>query len=366
MSYLFSSSHYTELNHAHGDKVRALLAETTDESEQFTILRCAGIGGSDMAKLMNESPWGTPFTLWQDKTLRSERFGAADNVFTHWGTILEQPIKREYWDLVGHIYGDHIDANISLVYPQLPIIQANIDGLILEKNKPVRIVEIKTAMLNSSTGQFNEYGQAKLNWGDGNIYQTENDEVVGIAQEDSQVPRPYYLQVQLYMLVARVEVADIAVLIGHHDFRVFTIHADHVLHQEMLEKIDEFWCRNVLDDNPPELTAADLDTERSVSSKVKANEFDMKVYSQLISTRNQIKQLTADKEQLENQLKERIGLSDMLTDPNGKPLCTYKTTAARKTFDSAAFKKENPKIYAKYLRDNTPSRRFLIKEVSDD
>lgn len=366
MSYLFFSPHYAELNHIHGEQVRASLAQTTDPDEQFTIKRCAGIGGSDMAKLLNESPWGTPFTLWQEKTLRSDTFGAVDNVFTHWGTLLEQPIKGEYWDLVGHLYGDDIKPNITLAYAELPIIQANIDGLIFRDGKPVRVVEIKTAMLNSSTGQFNEYGQAKLNWGDGNIYQTEGDDVVGIAQEDSQVPRPYYLQVQLYMLVAGVDVADIAVLIGHHDFRVFTIHADHELQQEMLEKIDEFWCHNVLEDVPPELTAADLDSERSVSSKVKATDSDMKTYNQLISIRNQIKQLTADKEQLENQLKERMGLSDMLTDPSGKPLCTYKTTAARKTFDSAAFKKENPKIYAKYLRDNIPSRRFLIKEVKDD
>lgn len=363
MTYLFNTDAYQALNKAHAEKILPLINQAESESEQFNLTRRLGIGGSDMGKLMKISPWSTPFKLWQEKTLRDEERDTADNVFTHWGTILEQPIKKEYWDLVGHTYGDEIKANISFPHPELGCIHANFDGLIYKDGVPVRVVEIKTAMQNSNSGEFNSVGQSILSWGDGNLYQTNGDEIVGIAQEDNQIPASYYLQVQLYMSVAGVDVADLAVLIGHHDFRIFTIHADKELQNTLLETADQFWCKNVLEDLPPELTAQDLDVKQSIPGSVVADKDALNNYFNLLRVKEQIKQLTAEKDQYEDALKESIGLNDMLINSQGAPLCTYKTSAARKTLNTDLLKKNEPEIYAKYLKESVPTRRFLVKAL---
>lgn len=365
MTYLFNTEKYQALNKQHAEKILPLINQAETESEQFNLKRRLGIGGSDMSKLMKISPWSTPFKLWQEKTLRDEERDSADNVFTHWGTILEQPIKKEYWDLIGHIYGDEIKANIEIDHPELGCIHGNLDGLIYKDGVPVRVVEIKTAMQNSNSGEFNSVGQSILSWGDGNLYQTNGDDIVGVAEEDNQIPAAYYLQVQLYMACANVDIADLAVLIGHHDFRVYTIHADKELQNTLLESADQFWCKNVLEDLPPELIAQDLDIKQSTPGSVIADKDALNAYFNLLRVREQIKVLNAEKEQYECALKESIGLNDVLVNATGKPLCTYKTSAVRKSLDTDKLKREQPSIYAQYQKTNIPTRRFIVKEIKE-
>lgn len=365
MEFLYNTPKYQKKNALRAEHIEALLKDCKSDEERFQMSRRYGIGGSDIAKLMGKSKWQTPFQLWQDKTLRTDEMYSEENVFTHWGTLLEQPIKKEYWDLVGHNYGDYMEANIAHRHTQLGCVIGNLDGLIYKNDKPVRVVEIKTAVQNSASGEFNEFGQAILSWGDGNIYQTEDDKVLGVAVEDAQIPLAYYYQVQLYMEVVGVNIADLAVLLGHHDFRIFTIHADRKLQKQMLNIADEFWCTNVLDDTPPELTAQDYDVTEPTAEKVTINPESRALYDNLIQVRNKIKALTAKKETLEDKLKEEIGMADMLVDGSGKPLITYKSSAVRKSLDSAKLKKELPEVYNKYLKQNPPARRFMVREYEE-
>jgi predicted phage-related endonuclease len=56
-----------------------------------------------------------------------------------------------------------------------------------------------------------------------------------------EVPHEYALQVQHYMAVTGFPVADIAVLIGGSDFRVFEVPADIELQNMIIEGEREFW-----------------------------------------------------------------------------------------------------------------------------
>ena len=61
-----------------------------------------------------------------------------------------------------------------------------------------------------------------------------------------------------------------------------------------------------------------------------------------------------------NRIKIFMGEADTLT-YDGEILATWKSTAAGKRFDTEAFKKDNPELYAKYLKVTDGCRRFLIK-----
>ena len=203
-----------------------------------------------------------------------------------------------------------------------------------------------------------------LSWGEGNIYQTDADgKLLGVIKEDGQIPKHYRLQVEAYMMCSGVDACDVSVLIGHHDFRIFTVHANKKLQEIIFKKVDDFWCHNVLEDNPPKLTSDDYDEKESIPGVVVAEDSVVALHSQLDLLRQKIAIDESKEKSLIKKLKEAIGENDVLVDSNGRKLCTYKTTAARMSFDKERFMQEQPEMFRKYQTPGKASRRFLFKSI---
>lgn len=330
------------------------------EEKKFTLGRLKHLGGSDMAAIMGLSKWKTPFKVWQEKTLRVEPDKLfLDNPFTHWGRLMEKIIGQEYFDLIGHNYGLYI-SSITETVPGHEHIFCNLDGAILDENRNIsRVHEIKTAMTNAYSGDYDANKRPILNWGEGNRY-LEDEHGFRCLAEDGQIPLPYRVQVETYMLATGAQTADISVLIGHHDFRTYTVHANTELQQKILKAADDFW-QLVLTDEAPDLVAADYEERKNTDDLVPADDEVFTALSELIDVRAKAGYLADKKKALEDRIKQFIGDRAGLSDTRGRVLVTWKKSAARMKFDEDGFKSDHPDLWAEYLKPSKVSRTFLVK-----
>lgn len=289
--------------------------------------RRTGIGGSDVAGILGLSKWKTPYSVWLDKT--GQGVEIEDNAPMKWGRALEPVIRQEYAEATGRVVLQPADM---LRHPVHSFMVANLDGMTEDR----RVVEIKTA-------------RAATGWGESG---------------SDQVPQDYLFQVQHYMAVTGFEVADIAVLIGGSDFRLYEVPADAELQGMMIEAEAEFW-RRVQNMDPPEpVTLAEAMAKygrASRADRVMADQNVMAAVDMLRIVRDKRAALDADEEAAKAVILRTLGECDTLVDATGKTLATWKAQAGAKRFDSAAFKDAHPDMYSQFVKQGEPSRRFLLK-----
>lgn len=298
--------------------------ENTDRAAWLEERR-RGIGGSDVAGILGMSKFKTPLQVYLDKIGEAEK--TQDNESMLWGRVLEPVIRQQYAERTGRV----VRVPEQIIYhKKFPFMIANLDGF-TEDN---RVIEIKTARFGDD-------------WGEPGT---------------DQVPVPYLLQVQHYMAVTGFEVADVAVLIGGSDFRLYEIKADKDLHELLIEKEDEFWGM-VQGRHPPEpVTAADAQAmfKAKVGLSIEANADAFEAIGKLAEIRAKIKDYEQQEEQSKAVIMKTMGAADTLT-WNGKTLATWKESKPRQTFDAKRFQQAHPDLYAQFVSTGNPSRRFLLK-----
>lgn len=291
--------------------------------------RRRGMGGTDAAGALGVSKWKTELSIYLDK--RDEAPPVEKNEAMHWGTILQNIVRDEYKRRTGQtIY------NTPMLWSKrYPWMLANTDG---RRTDDKRIVEIKTARSGDE-------------WG---------------AEGSADVPVDYACQVMHYMVVAEVEVADIAVLIGGSDFRIYTVPFDRELADMIIEAERVLWERIQRGDPPAPRTSADIATLYRIakSAPVTATDDVAAACRRLVELRADMKRAELEAEQMENQIKTFLGENggDTLTYA-GRTLATWKQRAASARIDSKRLKAEAPEVYERFSVAGEPTRTFLVKEV---
>jgi putative phage-type endonuclease len=182
-----------------------------------------GIGGSDAAAAVGMDPYKSTLQLWIEKrTPPPDKPTPA----MRWGTLLEPVIREQYSRQSGR--GVRVPEG-TLYHPKYKFIIAHPDGLTDDN----RLFEAKTA--RSPDG-----------WGE---------------PGSDQVPENYLLQVQHYLAVTALPVADVAVLIAGSDFRLYEVPADRELQEMVIDGEADFW-QHVEQGEPPEPDYARTDTRR--------------------------------------------------------------------------------------------------------
>lgn len=299
--------------------------------DDWLALRRTGIGGSDVAGILGISPWSTPLDVYRKKT--GEEPEAPDNPSMDWGRRLEPVIRQKYADVTGCTVTKPDETYRSQEHP---FMLANLDGL----TSSGKVLEIKTA-------------RTAGNWGD------ESDGAAGI-------PDYYLTQVQHYMTVMGAKQADVAVLIGASDFRIYTIDDDPELAQLLIEREAAFW-KCVEERRPPApVTLKDMVSvyPQSRAGKVEAAPSVFEALQQWYELDTKEKALKEQKALLQAQVTGAMGDSDTLT-YGGRVVATWKSSKPRVTFDSAALKKAMPDIWNQYAKTGDPSRRFLVKDLTE-
>jgi len=299
--------------------------------EDWLKARTTGIGGSDVAAILGLSKWQTPLQVYQEK--RGEIEPQADNDAMRWGRYLEPVVRQAYADETGR----EVRVLDELVrHPANDFMIANLDGFVLPTDGPRRVFEAKTARTGDG-------------WGEPGT---------------DQIPQPYLLQVQHYMAVTGFIVADVAVLIGGSDFRLYEVPADAELQQMLVDAEAEFWARVQAGEPPEPVSYADVQARFGRSSKtnsVLAGDDVLQALQQLRELKTQAKHLELAEEQWKAVVMASMGESDTLIDSSGHTLATWRASAAPMRFDFAAFKTAHPDLHAQFLKAGEASRRLLLK-----
>ena len=184
--------------------------------------RTMGIGGSDVSVIAGINPYKSAYQLWLEKTGQTEP-AEIENEYTHFGTVLEPVIRREFMERTGlKVRQKHM----LLQSEEHPFMLANLDGVV-KVNGEMCIFEAKTA----SAYKLDEW--------------------------QSGIPPEYMLQVQHYMAVTGMSSAYVAVLLGGNQFEIQKIDRDEDMIQHIIQMEEHFWYEYMLKDTPPEATAKD-------------------------------------------------------------------------------------------------------------
>jgi len=288
--------------------------------------RRTGVGGSDAAPVLGMSKYKSPLDVYLDK--RGEVGDGEDNEAMLWGRVLEAPIRQQYAERTGRIV---TVPTKMLRHPVHKFMLANLDG-VTDDN---RLLEVKTAR----SGQ---------EWGE-----------VG----SDEVPIAYLLQVQHYLSVTAMPVADVAVLIGGSDFRIYEVPADHELQEMIIEAEAAFWQNVQRGVSPDPISFEDMQTLYGKVSRAITVEATPEVLAAVFTLRNAQAVAKLAEKEIEDQkaiVMKLLGNADTLV-TDGLPLVTWKQAKAAMRFDAKAFEIAQPDLYAQFLKAGESSRRFVLK-----
>jgi putative phage-type endonuclease len=291
------------------------------------IARKAYIGASEAAAACGLSPWCTPFELWQQKT--SDPGETPDSAAMEWGRRLESVVLHKYAEDTG----TQPEAPCPFIAsPDYPWMGCTPDALL-----PDRVVEVKTA------------GLAKAReWGE-----TGTDAV----------PMQYLLQVTHQMIVTGRRLADIPVLIGGSDYRVYSIPYDAELGELLIERERVFW-QHVQDKTPPDVKSiADAVARwpQDTGSTAQATPEIADAVGKLLEIEAQQNLLDADADALSLAVRTCMADASVL-EYAGRTLATWKAQR-RSQFNFQKFKADHPSLHAQYTEKH-PSRVFRLNRSS--
>ena len=294
----------------------------TEEQRQ---LRKSGIGGSDIGAIMGLSSFRSPYDVYLSKVSDDDEDVTNDAI--EWGNRLEAAIITKYDE---SLIGEWREQRDTKRHPDHEWAIANVDCVVCSDDGIQRILEIKTA--NAFTAD---------KWADS-------------------VPPAYFAQCQWYMWIYGVNHADLAVLIGGSDYRVYPIPRDEDFISMMVAQAEDFW-RCVVERIPPQVSTVEAAAKKYPAPTVESKEADNVALDAIV----QIKQLTEQANEIDRQLKEKkavlmdfIGEAEAVTFL-GEPYATWKPQE-RTSLDTKRLKAKLPDVYKAYSKTST-SRVLRIR-----
>lgn len=297
--------------------------------------RQTGIGGSEIAAICGLNQYKTPMQIWESKVNPVQDEETSQPAY--WGTVLEDVVAKEYALRTGNKVQRltkqmrHPDFNFAIANIDRAVINPDISGNVRWKDGKLttdRILECKTAN-----------GFAAKQWGE--------------AGTDS-VPDSYLIQCQWYLGITGASVCDLAVLIGGQDFRIYTINRDDDLINDLLQQGAAFWelvKNNIAPDpiNYPEAVKKWAISDSSLS--VQADDLLIDDLEKIQSIKAQVKELETQEDEIKARVVYALKEAETLI-YQGVKVATCKTQT-RTSFDSKAFEKDHPELYAQYKKQSS-------------
>lgn len=282
-----------------------------------------GLGGSDIAKVLGVSEWGSPWTVYVDKV------GAVplDEESTEWqrlGQLLEPVILSLYQEDSGYWVGR---PQTMILHPDHDWLFATVDSLAYDvpdpgpDDTPVRGVDAK----RSKHFSF-----------------------------DDGIPLDYQAQAQHSMLVTGLPAWDLAVL-HPTGFRIYTIEADYDDQATILRRAEQFWRDHVEAGVPPDVTGddnrllADVWPEQREGTRV---DVDAAAVAELVRVKAEQKVLDGRRNELEATLKATLADTEEGV-VDGRKAVSWKAQRAVSNFDAEAFEGDNPFMVPRFRKEKT-------------
>ncbi len=310
------------------------LASTSNLTrEAWLQLRQQGIGSSDAAVAIGLSPYKSPLSLWLEKTQRKAPDDLSEKEAVIWGTVLEPVLASVYAERTGKKVRR---VNAVLQHTDHPFMLANLDREVLDPAGN-GVLEIKTAGYHSAP-----------QWEEG-------------------VPVAYQCQVLHQLAVTGHAWADVAVLIGGQDFRIYRIQRDDDKIADLIQREAQFW-QCVTDDRQPEPDGSDdagqalqwlfpRDDGQTVdlSESVEYNA----LFSELLHVRQSKEETERQESQIKQRLQVALGSATAAVFQHGR--ITWRKAKDRLVPDLDKLTLEHPEIIQQYGKPVLGSRRFLVQ-----
>ena len=307
-------------------------------NQDFTQDRTKYIGGSDIGAILGLSKFRSALDVWMEKTGKEVK--ALDSLPLRFGSFAEEFVASEY---ARHTGSELIHDESIYLHSEYSFMSAHIDRFVHGDGiaqPPTKILECKTA---------NPFAQS--DWGD-----------VG----SDQVPMSYLCQCAWYQAITGIDEADLAVLFGNSDFRIYQIQRDKELEDLLLDKATTFWDEYVLKDIPPppqsEADYQALFKRGNAEQSIEANLETVKQIARLhllnaeISTKED--EISVIKQHVMGQLEN----AELLTYQN-QILATWKAPKPSFRLDTKRLEQDHPALCTNYKSPVQNSRRLLIKEL---
>jgi putative phage-type endonuclease len=288
----------------------AELAGHYRDRDEWLELRRTGIGSSDCSAVLGLGKYGSPFSVWADKTGKSRPDDETEAMM--WGTLLEPVIRTE---LARRLGVDIVECP-TLRSLQRPWQLYNPDGLILAQNA---LVEIK----NASAWLAHDW-------------------------ENGEVPDHAELQIQHGCAVTGADGAYVAGLIGGNRLRWEYVPRDDELIATINAAEQHLWDTYIVPDVAPPIDGSDA-TAEAISERwprrydvievltdeqIPAVEAGVAAYQAALASEKAVK---AEKAQAVNVLADLLMGADALADATGRKLVALK----RGQFREKAFRDEH-------------------------
>jgi putative phage-type endonuclease len=194
------------------------------DTKEWLAKRRLTIGSSDAAAVCGLDPFDRTATdIWLDKV---QSIDQPENPQMRWGKRLEPVIADAYTEATGL----KLHAPDGILYTErYPFMHATLDRVAEDG----RVVELKTSRFHHEWGPLAE-----------------------------DIPEGYLIQVHHQMIVADATRADLAVLIGGNDFRIYPVPFNRRLAQLLIEQEEAFYAHMQSRTPPP----PDWDDERTLAA----------------------------------------------------------------------------------------------------
>jgi putative phage-type endonuclease len=181
--------------------------------------RRQGIGASEAAAAMGLNAWHSPLEVYMEKKglIEPKEFGIDSRPY--WGNMLEDDVADAYEDYTGYKVRR---VTATLKHPKYPWMLCHLDRKVIGQRK---LLECKAA-----------HYENRHSWG---------------PSGTDELPEMYLIQVQHQLAVTGYPEADLAVLIGGFDFRLYHITRDEWVIDKIITELSFFWHNHVLANNPP-------------------------------------------------------------------------------------------------------------------
>lgn len=298
--------------------------------EEWLNDRMKGIGGSDVGAVLGLNKYKSAYTLWAEKCglLPNEE---VDNEAMRVGRDLEQYVADRFMEATGKKV---VTSDYSFQSEAHPFMLANVDRLLVGEEVGL---ECKTASA-----------------------------LTRCDFENGDIPPSYYCQCMHYMAVTGFKKWYIAILVMGKGFYWYEINRNEEEIQALIEAEQDFWnC--VESGEAPEVDASES-TKDTLNLRWQSQEKECILgheaedsVKELLSIKKRAKALKELQTAYENVIKSEMEEAEFAEVENAT--IKWKTSKSM-TFDRDKFKKENPELYKKYLKETT-SRKFYLKEKKE-
>ena len=309
------------------------------EREDWLEVRRTGIGSSDAAAAIGLNPYQSQLELWMQKTGKSNLLPAVDpsddTSPMFWGTLLEPIVAAHYTKRTGNKVRR---VNAVLQHPEHPWMLANVDREVVG-TADVQILECKTAGIHG----------ARL-WRDG-------------------VPEYVQLQVMHQLAVTGHRAADVAVLVGGQELRVFRIERDETLMARLIDLEKQFWdmvqqgiapAGDGSDSSEKALRClfpSDVGDQVDLSEDQELNA----TFEELLQVRNDLDAVQKHEARLRQRIQMHMGEASKALFASGGSV-TWKRSKDGQAFNTSEFVQAHPTLAQRFMSPKPGSRRFCVYE----